>query len=422
MHSSFAARALERPLSLLAQSPRPDPTARAVSAGGRPGLGAGSAPTRLIFIRRPKPPPAQPPPHPQSLSGASDDGYEPGSDSDGYSSPGEAAPEEDPDGDLRYALCQELPFWHCFFTPDTHEFLWSSSPAREVRPTTIMDERLVYDQKEYRPATPEIVKSIIEYLQLLHRSDICLAVIPFERRLPELGDFIWRLFDGTGADMWTALSCVILLKRIYAINPTSYDTPYEARHSLFLGVFVLAATSCVYTNHPETFAPKSIADVLQTWYRASDIVKITLETFSLMDNRAWISLAHILGHASNNMYDIHKINSSHQDYNLRQSQRMILEEHERRYMEERRRRQDDLRRFMYRSPHDTLCSWNTQIMNVTEDRFLYRHLPWFFGMITPVHVTATSEEARVFLNRFDQHIVFSPLLPTLRSRVSGGTQ
>ncbi|KAJ2344160.1 hypothetical protein GGF43_005516, partial [Coemansia sp. RSA 2618] len=165
----------------------------------------------------------------------------------------DAAAIAEAEASLRYTLCQALPYWHCYLTRDTHEFLWTSSPAMATRPVTVKAEPVTLGptSSNYIPPTPELVMSIVENLRMSYRSDICQAVIPFERRLPNIRDFIWRLFDGTKVDMWTGLACLILLKRFRQEQPPCDDAPYEAPYSLFLGVFMLAAEQCVRTDNPE---------------------------------------------------------------------------------------------------------------------------------------------------------------------------
>ncbi|KAJ2791030.1 hypothetical protein H4R21_006395, partial [Coemansia helicoidea] len=107
-------------------------------------------------------------------------------------------------------------------------------------------------------------------------------------------------------------------------------------------------------------------------------------------------------------------------YEQRERQRRQKEDIERQEQEEKQRKQADYQRYMYRSPHDTLCSWNHKIMYITEDRFHFRHLPWSPGANAPIHLTARSDEIREYLED-NRAPVFSPLLPALRSTVPSTT-
>ncbi|KAJ2364416.1 hypothetical protein H4S01_003789 [Coemansia sp. RSA 2610] len=327
----------------------------------------------------------------------------------------------DAEAELRYMLSQELPFAHCFFTPDTHEFLWTTSSASAERPVTIAAKRTTCaaEASKYYPPTPEIVLSIVESLHMSFRSDICWAIISFERRLPKIHDFIWRLFDGTKVDLWTGLACLVLLKRFRCRQPQCHDAPYEAPYTLFLGIFLLAVEQCVRTDDPEIFTLPSIARILDTWYQPKDLMRIRQETFFQLGCRAWISKEDIVNHAAHNMFDVYNIDTSYRHYEQRQQMRMQVVAEERRREEDRQRLIARLERYMYRTPHDSIGSWNTNTMYCTESRFLFRHLPWFPGAVTPIHVTARSEQARLYVKDKPHGLVFSPLLPALRSRVSG---
>ncbi|KAJ2483625.1 hypothetical protein IWW56_000189 [Coemansia sp. RSA 2131] len=392
-----------------------------------------------IFYRRPRPsPPLEPVAQQSSRSSSLSDnytlptncscdnnsmhnaGYEP--DSDGEDGTDTAAAEE-AEFELRYALCQALPYWNCYLTRDTHEYLWTTSPAIENRPVTIKEEQVTFgvEPSNYYPPTPEIVMTMVEYLRMAYRSDICLAVVPFERRMPEIRDFIWRLFDGTKVDMWTGLACLLMLRRFCQEQPPCDNAPYEAPYSLFLGVFMLASEQCVRTDHPELFTLASISRILDTWYQPADLARIRLETLVQTNYRCWISKADIISHAEHNMYDIYNMWSSHLHFEERQRMRMVVEQENRRQEENRQRLKARLERYMYRTPHDSVGSWNTNTMYCTESRFLFRHLPWYPGAVTPIHITARNEQARYYSNDHTRNPVFSPLLPALRSRVSSST-
>ncbi|KAJ2148701.1 hypothetical protein IW142_000720 [Coemansia sp. RSA 564] len=387
-----------------------------------------------IFYRRPRP---SPPPDTHSSSSLSDSdsiptnsscenismhnaGYEPGSDGEDGT---DTAASEEAEFELRYALCQVLPYWNCYHTRDTHEFLWTTSPAIENRPVTIKEDPVTFgvDPSNYYPPTPEIVMTMVEYLRIAYRSDICLAVVPFQRRLPEIRDFIWRLFDGTKVDMWTGMACLLMLRRFCQEQPPCDDAPYEAPYSLFLGAFMLASEQCVRTDHPELFTLESISRILDTWYQPADLARIRLETLVQTNYRCWISKADITNHAEHNMYDIHNIRSSRLYFEERQRMRMIVEQENRRLEEDLKRLLARLDRYMYRTPHDSVGSWNTNTMYCTETRFLFRHLPWYPGAVTPIHITARNEQARFYSSDHKRNPVFSPLLPALRSRVSSST-
>ncbi|KAJ2848011.1 hypothetical protein IWW36_003545, partial [Coemansia brasiliensis] len=291
-------------------------------------------------------------------------GYDPSSDEGECDSvDSDVAAAEEAETALRYALCQVLPFWHCYFTPDTHEFLWTTSPAIKVRPVTVQAQKDAKGDEPftYYPPTPESVLSIVENLRMSYRNDICMAIIPFERRLPEIRDFIWRLFDATKVDLWTGIACLLLLKRFRSVQPPCDDAPYEAPYSLFLGIFMLATDQCVRSDNPELFTFESIARILDSFYQPRDLAQIKLDTFMKLNCRAWISLEDVTDHAAHNLFDVCNLGTSYRHYELRQRLRMQFEEEERRWEEDRQRLVARLERYMYRAPHDTLGSWNTEI-------------------------------------------------------------
>ncbi|KAJ2302553.1 hypothetical protein H4S01_001303 [Coemansia sp. RSA 2610] len=383
-----------------------------------------------IFHRRSRPPllpspQSQAQSQAQSLPPASRHAQPPGADADAAPciSCEDRVDQNSDELELRYALSQELPFAHCFFTPDTHEFLWTTSPAITERPVTVAAEPITCasEASKYCPTTPEVMMSIVENLRMSYRTDVCWAVIPLERRLPEIRDFIWRLFDGTKVDLWTGLACLVLLKRFRYLQPQCHDAPYEAPYTLFLGIFLLAVEQCVRADNPGVLTLPSIARILDTWYQPDDLARIRLDTFFQLDCCAWISKEDIVNHAAHNMFDVYNIDTSYHHYEQRQHMRMLVAAEERRREEDRQRLIARLERYMYRTPHDSIGSWNTNTMYCTESRFLFRHLPWFPGMVTPIHVTARSEQARFYAADRERGPVFSPLLPALRSRVSSST-
>ncbi|KAJ2697171.1 hypothetical protein FB645_005989, partial [Coemansia sp. IMI 203386] len=240
--------------------------------------------------------------------------------------------EEQEEQALRLALCQELPYWSCYFTPDTHEFLYSHLPHDARRPATESAPPMVFltSDSDFYPPTPEIVDSMVEYLVLMFHINTCSAVIPMERRLPDIREFIWRLLDGTMIDLWTAIACVILLRRYYRIQNQCIDAAYGAAHSLFLGIFMLASTQCVYTNNPELISLSSIVNILDSHYQVSDLVRIRREVFTTINHHTWISEEDIRSHAKNNIFDIYRVKSAYTFYKQRQEQRMMIKEEERR--------------------------------------------------------------------------------------------
>ncbi|KAJ2629129.1 hypothetical protein H4R22_003504 [Coemansia sp. RSA 1290] len=433
--SSPAARALppDHPVlvsmakrnSIFYRRPKPPPSA---SHPNRRRRRASWAPSHLLYTSEAHSSACDPPFEDADCTcrdiGHHNSGYDPSSDEGECDSvDSDAAAAEEAEAALRYALCQALPFWHCYFTPDTHEFLWTTSPAIRVRPVTVQAQKDAKNDEPftYYPPTPESVLSIVENLRMSYRNDICMAIIPFERRLPEIRDFIWRLFDATKVDLWTGIACLLLLKRFRSVQPPCDDAPYEAPYSLFLGVFMLATDQCVRSDNPELFTFESIARILDSFYQPKDLAQIKLDTFMKLDCRAWISLEDVTDHAAHNLFDVCNLGTSYRHYELRQRLRMQVEEEERRWEEDRQRLVARLERYMYRTPHDTLGSWNTEIMYCTESRFLFRHLPWSPGIVTPIHVTARSEQAKFYLNDGERGPVFSPLLPALRTRVSSST-
>ncbi|KAJ2383924.1 hypothetical protein GGI05_005163, partial [Coemansia sp. RSA 2603] len=324
--------------------------------------------------------------------------------------------EEQREAAERFALCQELPYWSCILTLDTNELLYTAVTFNDVRPAVEAEQpmRFSIEADGFYPPTREIVDTMVEYLGFVFNIDTCPAVIPIERRLPEIREFIWRLFDGTMTDLWTAIACVILLRRYYRSRSHCVDAPYEAAHSLFLGIFMLAVAHCERVDNPEMLRLPQIVEVLDSFYQVSDLVRIRRELLIEMDYHTWINRDDIMSHVKNNIFDTYKAMSAYDFYKQRQEQRMIIKEKER---QEEIRRQNlcaRLERFMQRTPHDSLGSWNKETMYSIESRFLFRHLPWFPGMVTPFDVTARSEKAR-FYNYPDKYPpVFSPLLPNSR--------
>ncbi|KAJ2715674.1 hypothetical protein H4R19_001069 [Coemansia spiralis] len=401
-----------------------------------------------IFYRRPPPTasPAAPAPaqHPDDCScpdaACHNNGYEPscddeaGNNNDLYSycdtgSSSAADDDTDPaeaaaatEAACRFAACQELPYSHCFFTPDTHEFLWTVTEANETRPATAVAPaaNFALTKKSYWPPTPEIVRVLAESLHRFCRNDICRALVPHGKRHPPLTDFIWCVFDNTQTDMWTALSCILLLRRFRTRQPACDNAPYEAPYSLFLGIFMAAIIHCEQAITPEHLHPSSIAQMLDSWYQVPHLVAIRYDTLAKLGFRSWISLHDILHHVESNLYDIHDLESSLEHYEERQRQRREKEALELQKAEEMKRKQASYLRYMYRSPHDTLCSWNRKISYITEDRFHFRHLPWSPGANAPIHLTARCEEIREYLED-NRAPVFSPLLPALRPIVPSST-
>ncbi|KAJ1723907.1 hypothetical protein LPJ53_001760 [Coemansia erecta] len=329
--------------------------------------------------------------------------------------------EEQREAAERFMLCQELPYWCCILTSDTSELLYTAVSLDDVRPAVEAEQPMGFSTKAdgFYPPTREIVDTMVEYLGLVFNIDTCPAVVPIERRLPEIRDFIWRLFDGTMTDLWTAIACVILLRRYYRSRSHCIDAPYEAAHSLFLGIFMLATAHCERVDDPEMLRLPQMVEILDSFYQVSDLVRIRRELLIEMDYNTWISRGDIMSHVENNIFDTYKAMSAYDFYKQRQEQRMMIKEKER---QEEIRRQNlcaRLERFMQRTPHDSLGSWNKETMYSIESRFLFRHLPWFPGMVTPIDVTARSEKAR-FYNFPDKYPpVFSPLLPNSRVRMTG---
>ncbi|KAJ1907830.1 hypothetical protein LPJ81_000511, partial [Coemansia sp. IMI 209127] len=394
-----------------------------------------------IFYRRPKPPPLSPPspPPPPPPPPALDDiidvcgcptpcvhetGYDPGTDTNSDSENEDDAEYEkyiaQTESQLRFRMCREMPFWNCYFTPDTQTFMLTSTLAHAEIPVTTSELPMIFalEPSEYYPPTLEIVGSIVEYLNIIYKIDTCSAIIPMDRRLPDLPEFIWRLMDGTRVDMATAIACVILLRRICRVLNHCEDAPYEAAHSLFLGVFMLASTTCVCTNTPEVFELDNIVRILDAWYQKPDLVRIKRETMVLIDYDVWISNSDLISHAENNMFDVYRVKSSYSFFLRRQAERMRLAEEEQRRIDRHKKLQASLERYMYRTPHDSLGSWNQKTVNCTEKRFLFRHLPWFTGFVGPMDATARSDYLKQFDWRQKHNPIFSPLLPQMRTRVA----
>ncbi|KAJ2787651.1 hypothetical protein GGI15_000539 [Coemansia interrupta] len=321
----------------------------------------------------------------------------------------------------RFMLCQELPYWCSILTSDTNEMLYTAVSLDDVRPCIEAEQPMGFSTEAdgFYPPTREIVDTMVEYLGLVFNIDTCPAVVPIERRLPEIRDFIWRLFDGTMTDLWTAIACVILLRRYYRSRSRCVDAPYEAAHSLFLGTFMLATVHCERVDNPEMIRLPQIVEILDSYYQVSDLVRIRRELLIEMDYNTWISRGDIMSHVENNIFDTYKAMSAYDFYKQRQEQRMMLKENQR---QEEIRRQNlcaRLERFMQRTPHDSLGSWNKATVYSIESRFLFRHLPWFPGMVTPIDVTARSENARLYNYPDKYPPVFSPLLPNSRVRMTG---
>ncbi|KAJ1892281.1 hypothetical protein LPJ66_006442 [Kickxella alabastrina] len=224
---------------------------------------------------------------------------------------------------LRLELCQEMPFWNCILTRDTNEFLYTSVLFNAIPPVTAPEQPKNYfiDPELPRLATPEIVNSIIEYLNLIYRRGSCNVFVSLELRLPSIGDFIWRIFDDTGVDMWTALTCIIFLRRYYKIHNRAIDAPHHATHDLFIGIFMLATKSCELTIDPSRFSYESLVSITSPYYQKCDLVRIRTKVIQNLQYQIWINAQHIIDHVENNLFDVYRLYHAHEYYKKRQEQR-----------------------------------------------------------------------------------------------------
>ncbi|KAJ1943534.1 hypothetical protein GGF37_002605, partial [Kickxella alabastrina] len=231
---------------------------------------------------------------------------------------------------LRLELCQEMPFWNCILTRDTNEFLYTSVLFNAVPPVTAPEQPNNYfiDPRLPRLATPEIVNSIIEYLNLIYHRGSCNVFVSLKLRLPNIGDFIWRIFDDTGVDMWTALTCIILLRRYYKIHNRAIDAPHHATHELFIGIFMLATESCELTTDPSRFSYESLVRITSPHYQKCELVRIRTKVVQNLQYQIWINAQHIIDHVENNLFDIYRLYHSHEYYKKRQEQRQQLKDQE----------------------------------------------------------------------------------------------
>ncbi|KAJ2889391.1 hypothetical protein GGI21_006589, partial [Coemansia aciculifera] len=96
--------------------------------------------------------------------------------------------------------------------------------------------------------------------------------------------------------------------------------------------------------------------------------------------------------------------------------RGILRERQRKEKEDRRLLCAYLDRFMHRAPHDSRGSWNQETVYCTEPRFLFRHLPWFPGLVNPLCISAKCDKIVEYSVDRKTKPVFSSLLPPLKDR------
>ncbi|KAJ1946199.1 hypothetical protein FBU59_002089 [Linderina macrospora] len=307
--------------------------------------------------------------------------------------------------------CKELPFWSCHLTLDTNEFLYSDVPAGEMRPCTQPAEKELFSPEEqFYPATPAIIDSIVEELSLIFAITQSHSDVPLDRRLPDLHTFIWQAVDVMDVDMWTVIPCLLLVRRFKQIH--GYDCPghYDSAHTLFLGVFMLATTVSLKKNDVENFSVARMSQLIKSPYKTTDFVRFRRDACESLNYKVWVCRDDIQKFGQDNLNDIYQLPEAHTYFLERQRVRAHAEEQERLRLEQQMKIKSNLERFMYRTPHDSLGSWNTKTMYSTEKRFLFRHLPWFPGAVTPISITAHDEIAKNYTR--DGQIVTVPFLKT----------
>ncbi|KAJ1953419.1 hypothetical protein EC988_003005, partial [Linderina pennispora] len=272
--------------------------------------------------------------------------------------------------------CKELPYWNCHWTPDTGEFLYTSMPADEERPCTQPAEKDYFPPEEqfYR-ATPAIVDSIVEELSLIFAITQSHSDVPLDRRLPDLHTFIWQAVDAMDVDMWTVIPCLLLVRRFKQVH--GYDNPghYDSAHILFLGVFMLATAVSLKKNDVENFSVQRMSQLIKTPYTTTDFVRFRRNACESLGYNIWVCRADIQKFGEDNLHDIYQLRVAHRYFLERQQVRQRAEEQERLRLEQQNKIKSNLERFMYRTPHDSLGSWNSKTMYSTEKRFWFRHLP-----------------------------------------------
>lgn len=319
-------------------------------------------------------------------------------------------------------LCQALPFSHCYYMEDAQDFIYSQvdAPHMLVRPVTEPAYRDLPGYGENRHnmvVTSELVNTLMEYLGLIYHVDVCVSTIPLDKRLPHLTDFIWDILDGFFIDMWTGITCNILLRRYLKIRSGEpMDGEYGAVHKLFLGILMCATMNCIYNKDPIPFSISRLTNSIDTHLKYSDLLAIRDHTLKELHYRTWVTREDIDDYGANNQFDIYRMKSAHLDLMERQRLRDLWAAQERERELEHERICKELDKFMYRTPHDSLGSWNKETMYCTEKRFLFRHLPWFRGVGLPFSVRARDERIKDSLLCEEFKPVFSPLLPPLRRK------
>ncbi|KAJ1955115.1 hypothetical protein GGI12_005634, partial [Dipsacomyces acuminosporus] len=241
--------------------------------------------------------------------------------------------------------CQELPFWGCHFTPDTHEFILTHqlyyndirSPTEKEPPMEFMIEGY-----KYYPATPAIVKSMFRYLVCMYDVTFVHAWVRMDERLPPIDDFIYRVYDLTKVDLWTVIVCVILLQRLYRVRGGwMVKGRYETHHEVFLGAFLVAIMTTVKTNTPEVLTLDSIVKLIDTHYTKADLVRMRKATYMELNYNVWISRADVERYAERNKFDFDTMDTADLLYEDRMERRRILKE--------RNDREDQYERDLYNS-------------------------------------------------------------------------
>ncbi|KAJ2738860.1 hypothetical protein GGI20_006207 [Coemansia sp. BCRC 34301] len=316
-------------------------------------------------------------------------------------------------------LAWSLPFGRCLIAPNTaSEPIYSEALSHATRPTVVPPARETNDlvASNFKWPTAEVISHTLEYLYMLRIGDVPLVNISIDRRLSCEKDFIWNIVDHVKADMWLAMACVILLKRYACTQNIVHDAPYGSRHALYLGILMVAAMHTELSDKLDQFSYDNILSIIGPPFTKADLIKYRRDTLVALDHRAWISKPDIEEYARNNQFDIANIHNSAEPYKERERMRAIIRNRERKEKEDMCQLLAYLDRYMHRAPHDSGGSWNKETAYCTESRFLFRHLPWFHGMVNPLYVSARSEKIVEYSSDRKTKPYFSPLLPPLRNR------
>ncbi|KAJ1669604.1 hypothetical protein GGF38_002132, partial [Coemansia sp. RSA 25] len=316
-------------------------------------------------------------------------------------------------------LAWVLPFGRCIIAPETSfEPMYSQALAYATRPTVIPAPLQVdkYASSNSHWPTAEIITNTIEHLYLIRPGNVPIVNITIDRRLSCEEDFIWNLIDHTKTDMWVAIACIILLQRCVHPRNMIENAPYGSRHALYLGILMVATTQTVFSDQIDQYSHDKILAIIGKPFTKLDLVRYQREALVALDYRAWISRDDVEYYGRHNQFDIAFLDSSFEHYKVRQHMRSILRQRELKEKEEKRALCAYLDRFMHRAPHDSGGSWNKETVYCTETRFLFRHLPWFPGLVNPLYISARCDKIVEYSNDRKTKPSFSPLLPPLKDR------